>query len=72
MPIVTAKLSHSLSHRISSHVTQAAFLYLQLVVISKLLPPENSGDPNGSRTRVSTVKEWCPRPLDDGVAGDGE
>ena len=43
---MTVKLSHGLSHRISSHVTQAAFLYLQLVVISKLLPPENSGDLN--------------------------
>jgi hypothetical protein len=56
-----------LSHRISSNVTQAAFSYLQLVVIFTLFSPENSGDPNGSRTRVSTVKEWCPRPLDDGV-----
>ncbi len=33
---------------------------------------EKSGDPNGSRTRVSTVKEWCPRPLDDGVADQAE
>ncbi len=26
------------------------------------------GDPNGIRTRVATLKGWCPRPLDDGVA----
>ena len=25
-----------------------------------------SGVPNGNRTRVSTLKGWCPRPLDDG------
>ena len=25
------------------------------------------GDPNEIRTRVPTVKGWCPRPLDDGV-----
>lgn len=24
-------------------------------------------DPNGTRTRVSTLKGWCPRPLDDGA-----
>ena len=28
---------------------------------------EGSGDPNGIRTRVPTLKGWCPRPLDDGV-----
>jgi hypothetical protein len=27
------------------------------------------GDPNGIRTRVTTLKGWCPRPLDDGVVG---
>ena len=25
--------------------------------------------PNGVRTRVSTLRGWCPRPLDDGTAG---
>ena len=24
--------------------------------------------PNGVRTRVSTLRGWCPRPLDDGAA----
>ncbi len=24
-------------------------------------------DPSGTRTRVSTLKGWCPRPLDDGA-----
>jgi hypothetical protein len=27
------------------------------------------GSPNGVRTRVSTLRGWCPRPLDDGTAG---
>ena len=27
-----------------------------------------SGVPTGIRTPVSTVKGWCPRPLDDGDA----
>jgi hypothetical protein len=26
-----------------------------------------SGSPNGVRTRVSTLRGWCPRPLDDGA-----
>ena len=26
------------------------------------------GSPNGVRTRVSTLRGWCPRPLDDGTA----
>lgn len=25
-----------------------------------------TGDPNGIRTRVTTLKGWCPRPLDEG------
>ncbi len=25
------------------------------------------GDPEGSRTPVSRVRTWCPRPLNDGV-----
>ena len=25
------------------------------------------GSPNGVRTRVSTLRGWCPRPLDDGT-----
>jgi hypothetical protein len=29
------------------------------------------GTPNGIRTRVATLKGWCPGPLDDGGAGDG-
>ncbi len=28
---------------------------------------EPAGDPNGSRTRVSRVRTWYPRPLDDGT-----
>lgn len=28
--------------------------------------PKKSGVPTGIRTPVSTVKGWCPRPLDDG------
>ena len=67
---MTAKLSHTLSHRISSNVTQAAFWYLQPVVIFKQFSSENSGDPNGTRTRVFGVKGRCPRPLDDGVVED--
>ena len=35
--------------------------------LAKISEYFKNGDPNGSRTRVSTVKEWCPRPLDDGV-----
>ena len=33
-------------------------------------PPtaEIPGSPNGVRTRVSTLRGWCPRPLDDGTA----
>ena len=27
------------------------------------------GVPNGIRTRVATLKGWCPRPLDDGDVG---
>ena len=27
--------------------------------------------PNGVRTRVSTLRGWCPRPLDDGTVGRG-
>jgi hypothetical protein len=30
---------------------------------------ELDGSPNGIRTRVSTLRGWCPRPLDDGTAG---
>ena len=30
-----------------------------------LLSPQSS--PNGVRTRVSTLRGWCPRPLDDGT-----
>ncbi len=26
-----------------------------------------SSSPNGTRTRVSTLRGWCPRPLDDGA-----
>jgi hypothetical protein len=26
-----------------------------------------AGDPTGIRTRVTTLKEWCPRPLDHGA-----
>src|SRR5262245_32662249 len=26
-----------------------------------------AGSPNGVRTRVSTLRGWCPRPLDDGT-----
>lgn len=26
-----------------------------------------NGDPNGIRTRISTVKGWRPKPLDDGA-----
>ncbi len=26
-----------------------------------------AGSPNGIRTRVSTLRGWCPRPLDDGA-----
>ena len=29
---------------------------------------ESTGDPNGIRTRVTTLKEWCPRPLDHGAS----
>ena len=29
-----------------------------------------SHDPNGTRTRVSTLKGWCPRPLDDGAVSE--
>src|SRR5690606_13803789 len=29
---------------------------------------ESNGVPTGIRTPVSTVKGWCPRPLDDGDA----
>ncbi len=29
----------------------------------------NAGVPNGIRTRVATLKEWSPRPLDDGDGG---
>ena len=47
---MTAKPSHSLSHRISSNVTQAAFWYLQLFVIFTLFLPENHGDPDRIRT----------------------
>ena len=30
-----------------------------------------SGSPNGIRTRVSTLRGWCPRPLDDGAIHRG-
>ena len=33
-------------------------------------PPEQGirkSSPNGIRTRVSTLRGWCPRPLDDGA-----
>jgi site-specific DNA recombinase len=29
------------------------------------------GSPNGIRTRVSTLRGWCPRPLDDGAVRPG-
>ena len=29
------------------------------------------GDPEGSRTPVSRVRVWCPRPLNDGVTQSG-
>src|SRR5215472_3134034 len=32
---------------------------------------EISGVPNGIRTRVTNVKGWCPRPLDDGDEAAG-
>ena len=28
----------------------------------------SAGSPNGVRTRVSTLRGWCPRPLDDGTS----
>lgn len=28
---------------------------------------KENGDPYEIRTRVTTVKGWCPRPLDEGV-----
>src|SRR5262249_14940018 len=30
-----------------------------------------AGVPNGIRTRVTNVKRWCPRPLDDGDEASG-
>jgi hypothetical protein len=30
-------------------------------------PGEPTSSPNGIRTRVSTLRGWCPRPLDDGA-----
>ena len=30
----------------------------------------SGGTPNGIRTRVATLKGWCPGPLDDGGSGD--
>ena len=30
----------------------------------------NLSSPNGIRTRVSTLRGWCPRPLDDGAMRD--
>src|SRR4029079_6565835 len=30
------------------------------------------GVPNGIRTRVTNVKGWCPRPLDDGDEANGQ
>ncbi len=32
-------------------------------------PLKRFGVPNGIRTRVPTLKEWSPRPLDDGDGG---
>ena len=32
----------------------------------------SAGSPNGVRTRVSTLRGWCPRPLDDGANGRRE
>ena len=41
-------------------------------LLPELLPGTGSttrelGSPNGIRTRVSTLRGWCPRPLDDGT-----
>ncbi len=33
--------------------------------------PVSPRSPNGVRTRVSTLRGWCPRPLDDGTVGRG-
>src|SRR5262249_53737641 len=30
--------------------------------------PEKPSSPNGIRTRVATLRGWCPRPLDDGAS----
>jgi hypothetical protein len=56
--------------------TRTSGLYLRRVALYPLsymviVPPEWQGSPNGTRTRVSTLRGWCPRPLDDGaVPGD--
>ena len=34
--------------------------------------PGQAGSPNGVRTRVSTLRGWCPGPLDDGTGRLGE
>ena len=58
-------------------------LTIRRLRVSTLSPPSASGDnsslrcqvpfdllfcsPNGIRTRVATLRGWCPRPLDDGA-----
>ncbi len=37
------------------------------VVMSGLVLWLTPGSPNGVRTRASTLRGWCPRPLDDGA-----
>src|SRR4051812_25152847 len=41
------------------------------VCIQHSLGRGQASTPNGIRTRVATLKGWCPRPLDDG-GGRGE
>src|SRR4051794_27893503 len=35
---------------------------------NEIAPDEKPSSPNGIRTRVATLRGWCPRPLDDGAA----
>ena len=43
-----------------------AGIFLRMVTSSESWWRAQIGVPNGIRTRVTNVKGWCPRPLDDG------
>src|SRR5690606_4801490 len=59
--------SHCRAWRLRGHGTGKSAPETGKGRLAAALVVESDGVPTGIRTPVSTVKGWCPRPLDDGT-----